>query len=119
MNTAINTPSKSIPAIVAAGFLVLGFAMSAAGAHAETVEPLIKHVTYGDLNLDSENGAKVFYARVRNAAQFVCSPLENRGLSRQQAWQACIDNALAAAVAQVNKPMVTALHNQNVGGTKG
>jgi UrcA family protein len=119
MHTAISTQVKSIPAVIAATFLALGYVMSAGTASAETSQPLTKRVTYGDLNLDSQEGAKVFYARVRSAAAFVCSPLEGRDLNSQRIWHACIDGALATAVAQVDKPTVTALHNQNMSGTKG
>jgi UrcA family protein len=119
MHTIISPRSKSIPAVIAATFLALGYAMSAGIANAETSQPLTKKVNYGDLNLDSQEGAKVFYARVRSAAEFVCSPLEGRDLGRQRIWHACIDDALAAAVTQVDKPTVTALHNQSVSGTKG
>jgi UrcA family protein len=119
MYTVISTQSKSIPAVIAATFLALGCAMGAGTANAETSQPPTIRVSYGDLNLDSREGAKVFYARVRSAAQSVCSPLEGRALSLQRFWHACIDDALAAAVAQVDKPNVTALHNQNVSGTRG
>ncbi len=119
MNTAINPRSLSIPAAIAAGFLALGYAMTAVSARAETPESLTKRVSYSDLNMDSESGAKVFYARVRNAAEFVCSSLEDRDLSRQRIWRACIDSAITAAVTQVNKPAVTALHNRTLADSKG
>ena len=119
MNTAKSTQPKSIPAFVAGAVLALGYAVSAGSASAETSQSLTKRVTYGDLNLDSQDGAKVFHARVRSAAEFVCSPLEGSELSRQRTWHACINEVLAAAVMQVNKPAVTALHNQSLGGTKG
>jgi hypothetical protein len=34
-------------------------------------------------------------------------------------WQACFDQAVAAAVVQVNRPGLTTLHNQTVGRSKG
>jgi UrcA family protein len=119
MNTAITTRSKSNTAVIATTFLALGYAMSGGSANAETSQPVTKRVAYGDLNLDSQAGAKVFYARIRSAAESVCSPLEGRELALQRIWHACIDDALATAVAQVDKPNVTALHNQDVSGTKG
>jgi UrcA family protein len=115
MNRAIKTPSKSTAVIIAAAMLVLGYAASADTALAgQSGEPLTKKVTYGDLDLDSQRGAHVLYARLRAAAREVCVPLESIELSRQLAWRNCVDNALGSAVAQVNKASVTALHNQSV-----
>jgi len=74
---------------------------------------------YGDLNLDSVQGAKMLYTRLRAAAQQVCSPLESKELSRRGLWLTCVSDALAAAVKQVNKPMLTAVHSQNVRSSSG
>jgi UrcA family protein len=56
----------------------------------------------------------VLYARIRNAAENVCSSLEGRDLSEKKLWQSCFDKAVANAVVQVDKSRVTALHNQTV-----
>jgi UrcA family protein len=118
MKTAIKTKSITKAAIVAASFFALGCA--AMGGTAKAAEPASFYTTivsYGDLNLDSEQGAKVLYARLRNAAQNVCSSLEGRDLIQKRIWQGCFDNAIAGAVGQVNKARVTALHNQMVNHT--
>lgn len=81
---------------------------------AQPAELPTKTVAYGDLNLESEQGAKVLYARLRRAAQDVCVPLEeSRDLGRKVIWQKCVDNALAAAVKQINVPRVNALYKQS------
>ena len=119
MNTSIKTQSKLTASILAASFFALGCAAIGAQA-AESSQSLTKNVAYGDLNLDSDQGTKVLYARLRNAARYVCSPLEGRDLSQKNLWRACFDNALASAVVQINKTSVTALHNQTVNhSTKG
>jgi UrcA family protein len=116
MKTAIRTQSKSITSIVAASLVVIGWVVTAGSAHAaEAVEPLTKTVVYGDLNLDTEAGARVLYSRLRIAANAVCSPLEGRSLSLQSRWQACYDNAMASAVAKVNHAAVTALYASTLG----
>jgi UrcA family protein len=113
MKNAIKT--QSTLSILAAGFLALGCATIGSGAQAaEPQQFFTKTVAYGDLNVDSVQGAKVLYARLRSAGQSVCSPLEGRDLTQKRLWQTCFDNAVAAAVVQINKSSVTALHNQTV-----
>ena len=111
----MKTQSVSIAAILAAGFLVLG--SSAIGNDSQAAEAPRYDTTivaYGDLNLDSEQGAKALYARLRNGAQDVCSSFEGRDLFFKRLWQACFDQAVATAVVQVNKSGLTTLHNQAV-----
>ena len=112
MKTALTTQSKSMASILAAGFFALGFAaIGNTPQAAESSQGLQEIVAYGDLNLDSEQGAKVLYSRLRHAAQDVCAPFEGRELTQKQEWRDCYDKALATAVVKVNKTMVTALHH--------
>jgi UrcA family protein len=94
-----------------AAFIVLAMASS---VQAQTLEPLTKRVSYADLNLDSQQGAKIFYGRVRSAAKQVCSPFESRDASRMTQWQTCVNDAVSSSVAQVNNTRVTALYNESV-----
>jgi UrcA family protein len=80
-------------------------------AHAQSAEPLTETVSFKDLDLTSEQGAKVLYVRLQRAAREVCSPLESLELSRRRTWQSCVDSALGTAVTKVNNPLVAALHN--------
>ena len=88
------------------------------GGMAQAAEPAqstnTRIVRYGELNLDSEQGAKVLYARIRRAAGDVCSSLEGRNFADKKLWQGCFDKAVASAVGQVNNTRVTALHNQMI-----
>jgi len=118
MKTAIKTQSVFTATIAAAGFFALGCA--AIGGRAQAAEAPQFYTTivaYGDLNLDSEQGAKVLYARIRSAAGNVCSSLEGRDLTEKKLWQGCFDKAVGSAVVQVNSTRVTALHNQMVNHT--
>ena len=72
----------------------------------------VKKVNYGDLNLDTEAGAKVLYHRLRRAAGELCTSLESMDAVLRATWTACYHNAMNSAVASVNKPRVTVLHNQ-------
>ena len=118
MYTAIKTQSTLTASVVAACFLAFGGA--AMGGRVQAGEPAQSYTTivsYGDLNLDSEQGAKLLYARIRSAAGSVCSSLEGRDLTEKKFWQGCFDKAVEGAVVQVNKTRVTALHNQIVNHT--
>jgi UrcA family protein len=118
MKTAIKTQSMFTASVVAACFLAFGGA--AMGGRVQAAEPARSYTTivsYGDLNLESEQGAKVLYARIRGAAGNVCSSLEGRNLTEKKLWQGCFDKAVASAVGRVNNTRVTALHNQMINHT--
>jgi UrcA family protein len=119
MKNLIKTQLNSTASMLSAVLFALICAASGGGAlAAEPSQPLTKIVHYGDLNLDSEQGAKVLYARMRSAARDVCSPLEGRDLTGRRLWQTCFDNAVANAVGQVDKTMVSALHIQTTNRSK-
>jgi UrcA family protein len=114
MKASIRTPSRSITSMI----LVMFVAFAGAAASGRVVaqpygQVLTKKVTYGDLNLENEAGAKVLYARLRRAAQDVCSPYQSDELARKRVWQTCVENSLSDAVGRINKPLVTALHNKS------
>jgi UrcA family protein len=117
MKSAIKTSSRTIFSLLAV--TVLGLACAAGPGPVRASEPaqyLTEKVAYGDLNLDTAAGAKTLYVRLRHAAKNVCSPVavEPRDLNVYRIWQTCVDDALASAVGQINKPMLTALHNLRV-----
>lgn len=114
MNNVMKNQSRTIASILATA--IVAFAGVSKGGAALAAEPVTysKTVTYGDLNLDSAEGASVLYTRLRHAAREVCSPVEGRELTLWSAWQTCVNDALNSAVAKVNKPTVTALHNQSI-----
>lgn len=65
-------------------------------------------VRYDDLRLISNVGASVLYARLRKAAEHVCgSPIDAAQLPQQRGFRACVDDALAKAVVDVNHPVLT------------
>jgi UrcA family protein len=118
--TTIKGRSISAASILAAGFLVFaGAAMCGTVQAAEAPRYDEAIVAYGDLNLESEQGTKVLYARLRNSAEDVCSSFDGRNLFLKRLWQTCFDQAVAAAVVQVNRPSLTTLHNQTVNRSKG
>jgi UrcA family protein len=70
-------------------------------------------VRYGDLNLNSQAGVRSLHKRIRNAAESVCSQLETRILGLREAYDACVDQAVAEGVAAVGNPNLTAVVASN------
>jgi UrcA family protein len=73
-------------------------------------EAISRTVQFGDLNLDTTPGAKVFVARLRSAARTACAPLDTRALSMHAAWQSCYEGAVASAVSAINRDAVTTVY---------
>jgi UrcA family protein len=115
MKAMMETRSKSIAYVIAAAVIALSAVVAPPRVDAaEQADVLTKKVGYGDLDLNSEKGAKVLYARLRNAAQEVCAPLEGSDLNAKTLWKKCYVHAIAAAVSDINKPAVTTVHNESV-----
>jgi UrcA family protein len=117
--TTIKTRSISGASILAASFLTLGCPAMEGSVQAAEQQYDRAIVSYGDLNLDSEQGARALYARLRSGAEDVCSSFEGRDLALKKLWQSCFDSAVASAVAQINRTGLTTLHNQTVSRSKG
>jgi UrcA family protein len=115
MITPIDRQSRFASSLIATLLVAFaGLAKAGGAAAAEPPATLSKTVAYADLNLDSPEGANALYARLRHAAEEVCEPFDGGELSRHNVWRLCVGKTLASAVAQVNRPRVTALHNQSV-----
>jgi UrcA family protein len=115
----MNIETKSFPKnnrfLIGAGLTLLGWAAgSSAVTAADGGSPPSIHVSYGDLNLDSDAGAKVLYARIRGAANEVCNPLYGADLARRTKFDGCVSAAITSSVAAVNNARVTAMHNESV-----
>jgi hypothetical protein len=67
-------------------------------------------VKYGDLNLDSEAGVKKLHARLRNAAERVCSPLDSRVLGLREQYERCVTDAITQSVTAVGNPSLIQFH---------
>jgi UrcA family protein len=117
--STVKSPLVSSRALLAASLIVVvGAATGGTVRAAEELQYDRTTVTYGDLNLDSAQGTRALYARLRNGAENVCSSFEGRDLLFKRLWRACFDQAVAAAVVQVNRPGLTILHNQTVDRSK-
>ena len=103
----------SIGAVVWAVGAFAGAATAQTPARIPSSQISHEDVTYSDLNLSTEEGARAFLKRLDNAAKRVCgaepsrSPLQPRLI---MTYERCVSDAVDASVAQVNAPLVVALH---------
>jgi UrcA family protein len=67
-------------------------------------------VSFRDLDLNTQSGAAKLYRRIQGAAQRVCG-YEPTLAQAQSIWRRCVLPTVDAAVAQVNNPLLTALHS--------
>lgn len=74
-------------------------------------EPPAMAVSYGDLNLATEDGARALLLRIRLAADSVCPAADNRELARLKVHNRCVHVAIARAVQQVGSPHLAALYS--------
>jgi UrcA family protein len=103
---------KSPFSLGALGTLAILFATAAlpAAADGRFVEESLE-VRYTDLDLDKEAGVANLYARLRNAAEQVCSLGSGpAALFLSSSERACVTAALDEAVTNVDRPAVTAYH---------
>jgi UrcA family protein len=75
-----------------------------------TDAPPTRVVHFADLDLSRIEGVTVLYARLRLAAQVVCRPLDSSILLVDREHRACMDKAIADAVAGVNRPLLSRYH---------
>ena len=103
--TVCGVSASAVAALVA--FAIPG---NTAYAEAEDGLPTVT-VSYGDLNLASDAGVESLYRRLSRAASTVCKDFDRRSTEQRMKWQQCHEKALSAAVFDVNKASLTALHS--------
>jgi UrcA family protein len=83
--------------------LMLGSIATAAPAAAADRPPATEAVSYGDLDLSTDNGARVLARRIRKAAQEVCRDLifGKHDIVPARSYRDCRDAAIADAVGAV------------------
>ena len=70
-------------------------------------------VSYSDLNLGGQAGAKVLLQRVRLAANQVCGPEPRVDLDRT--YRNCVTDTMTRAVQGINQPLVSSLYQDKFG----
>lgn len=88
------------------GAVLLGSAL----ALNATAHPAGLAVHYQDVDLSSQQGAAVLYARISKAAERVCAQSSRNDLRQVRLFELCYQGAVANAVNSVNANTLTALH---------
>jgi UrcA family protein len=94
-----------------AALLLAAQGVSAADVISVGYTQLSETVSYADLDVNKPEGAQALYKRLNRAAKTVCAPLRGRDLQRASEHRACLGEALANAVGEVNQPLLTQHHN--------
>lgn len=103
---------KHVVLNVSFALFVTAWGISHAQAAAAS-QPSRMEVSYADLNLGSESGARVMLSRLQAASKKVCGGWPD--LHNVDAWltyRYCVRNAMNEAVAQLHAPMVATLHGR-------
>jgi UrcA family protein len=119
MKAKFHSSTRSIGRHIALAAIVCGVAvtMPAMADHSDG-EPLTKVVSYADLNLNGEAGARTLYGRLRMAATQVCAPFRGDSLREKTNWRECFEPAVARSVAEIDEPVLTAYHLRQTGKTE-
>jgi UrcA family protein len=91
-------------------FTALAMGLAGATNAAVLVGPDIT-VRFGDLPIETEQGATKLLQRIERAAQRVCAPVDHGTLDSRANAKACRQGVTAAAVSKVNHPMLHAAYN--------
>lgn len=91
-----------------AAYTLIGVPASGATAASAGAPAIV--VRYGDLDLSREEGLRVLYRRLRQAAAQVCRPEEGRDLTRRRRSRECREAAISDAVARSGNARLSAMH---------
>ena len=89
-------------------------------AYNASAQPNAQTVSFADLDLSKAAGAQTLYKRIKAAARNVCGPADNYTfVTPNKAFRKCYDKAIADAVAQIDRPSLTALHREETRSARG
>lgn len=115
---------NGIQAFTMGAVITLGFSTVTASAADLTADPSANAATnnylvrYADLDLSKTEGAAALYSRISHAARIVCQSLDSRQIDIAVKYRACMQQAVAKAVADVNSPLVSQYHELHTKGDK-
>ena len=101
---------SSIALLVAVGITLP--AVASAGDPSQEKASSVK-VSYADLNIDSEAGARVLYSRLKRASEKACnveSLTEHGSVDRARDAKACYEEVLSDAVANIDSAALAKIH---------
>jgi UrcA family protein len=99
-------------AVLAASVLSASFGVAHAAAPADAQPATV--VAYGDLDLNTEAGARALYSRIAAAAERVCPYQDPRDLARFAQFRSCRNAAIERAVSEVKSSQLAALRAVHV-----
>ena len=103
------------------GFALLCASAVTGAALAQTPAPTVKNVKVNYTRFDAEqpDQAAKLYSRIRFAAREACGEPDVRQLYLLKGYQSCYEQAVELAVAKVNAPALTAIHQRVQHGATG
>ena len=116
--TKINSKTQRL---ARAGIVALAVCTSLV-AYSASAEPKAKQqtVSFADLDLSKPAGAQTLYKCIKAAARRVCGPVDRYTfVTPAQTSRQCYEQAIADAVAQVDRPSLTALHREETRTVRG
>lgn len=105
----VSTPLRGLVATAILG--ALAFSVASPSNAFEGAETREITVHYADLNVSTSLGAAALYARIRGAAEALCSPLDHGDLASKMHRIACANQSIAQAVSKVNQGTLFAVYN--------
>jgi UrcA family protein len=116
MNTATSLRVIGLSRGLLLGLLGSTFTLAAhSGDLAISSDQASMNVSYAGLDLDDPAGMHTLYGRLKVAARIVCGGDISgvREVQRIFSHQACVEDALDAAVSSIDSPALTALHRES------
>jgi UrcA family protein len=101
-------------ALATAIFGALTCSLATVCSAAETDPPQIT-VKFADLDVSNPQGAAALYGRIQRAARQVCPHVDARDLGSKGKMDACVNKAIADAVAKVDQPALFDAYNRHNG----
>jgi UrcA family protein len=95
--------------------LALGLGFQSAFAASPGDPPPSRAVKFADLDLSRTQDAAVLYERLRSAAKTVCAPLDGQQIAQRMNFRKCVKSAIGSAVAEVDRPTLTAYYKARTG----
>jgi UrcA family protein len=114
----LNSTRIVLPIAAAALFVVSMAPSIESEAATESDKAPSVTLQYRSTDLGTSQGVAGLYQRIRLAAQSVCGPFDGRLLEEKLRWQACVDHAIASAVASVHSESLSAYYGRQMRGWK-
>jgi UrcA family protein len=107
-----NTKTRFVVGVLAS----LSLAAPLAGRAAEATTTVSRQVSAAGIDLNTLEGARVMYFRLKAAARALCSTSDPVERAPSWVYRACMQEALAKAVRDVDRPFLTQAFVSDYGG---